>query len=460
MAKVGKLFVEKAAKHRVVTEEQAVAIFENIKKSGRYLFNKSHSVAYAINCYRSAHAKAHFPLYFFTSYLYWAKEKQDPLKEMRQLIADAKHYDITVCVPRVSQLRSHFGTDGVDITFGLADVKGIGDKAVEKMRAALPAAEEELGPLPSWTWFEYLTHFSDHAGAQVNRRMCEVGAMRDLTDAQRQRLLAEFEAWDRLTEKEQEGVRGLGEAVPEVEPVKREERVEVIKWPSKFKKADKDEALERLGEEGCRAEFGIKLAKKMVPVVGEDGKPLTRVVGTLDPPRVVFNLEDAIEALLARPGAVTKGRREKVESILDLLREPPTALVDTPHWLAKVEEEALGIPITSSHVASADRSMVNCTVKEYHNGKRNSRRDDLTVMAVEVQDLYKRTVQNGDNRGRGMASMILADDTGTLEEVVMFPDAWEAYGHMLLRPNAVVAVGGKRSYRDETTFIVERVWEI
>lgn len=151
-------------------------------------------------------------------------------------------------------------------------------------------------------------------------------------------------------------------------------------------------------------------------------------------------------------------RRDKVQSLLSLLENPPAPLIDTVGWIAKKEEESLGVALTHSQTEAADKSIVNCTIKEYNDGYESGKQ---IIFAVQIQEVFERTVRNGDNRGRKMASLIIADDTGVLEDVVVFPDAWERHSHSLFRENTVVAIGGQRTWKEgENTFIVEEVWDI
>src|SRR6185312_13562245 len=63
MAEVGKLFVKKAERLGVVTREQAESIFDNMRKSGRYLFNKCISgYTKILRPTRDKHSKSWCPL--------------------------------------------------------------------------------------------------------------------------------------------------------------------------------------------------------------------------------------------------------------------------------------------------------------------------------------------------------------------------------------------------------------
>lgn len=178
MAKVEKMFYEGAIKVGIVNEEEAKEIFGWIKESQRYSFNKSHSLSYAVNGYWSAYCKAHFPVQFFTSYLRFAKDKQEPLVEIRELVNEAKAMDVEVLTPDLRAMKKHFYTDGKLIRFGLADIKGIGEIQVEKLKTAVIAAEEMYGKkLADLNWYEFLVLITPNASSTVIERLITTGAM-------------------------------------------------------------------------------------------------------------------------------------------------------------------------------------------------------------------------------------------------------------------------------------------
>lgn len=133
MSKVKKSFLSGCESQKIVTLEQAEQIFGWIEKSQRYLFNKSHSVSYAINAYLSAYAKAHFPRVFFASYLRYAKDKMDPQSEIKELVQNANEMNIKVNIPDIRLLNEHFTINQKHIYFGLTDIKGVGKSVYEKI---------------------------------------------------------------------------------------------------------------------------------------------------------------------------------------------------------------------------------------------------------------------------------------------------------------------------------------
>lgn len=206
MAKCKKMFLDGAKAAGILTDEQAAEVFGWIEKSQRYAFNKSHAACYGVTGYYSAYIKAHFPIAFFTAWLKNAHEKQDPKQEVFELVNDAKHFDIEVEPPDLRTMRPHFHTDRKTIKFGLGAIKGIGDAQVQKLEVAAMGVTASLGkPISEWTWWEFLSQFSDKVSSAVVIKLIQVGALR-WTNMQRSAMEAEFKVWNGLTDKEREWV--------------------------------------------------------------------------------------------------------------------------------------------------------------------------------------------------------------------------------------------------------------
>lgn len=396
MAKTKTEFVKKAKALGVLTDEQIEYIFANIEKSQRYSFNKSHSVSYGLIGYQTAHAKAHFPIQFFTSYLFHAKEKQDPLREIRELVNDARAFGFNVIPPNFNDLEPNFSNDGIVIKFGLADVKGIGFSIINKMRMTISEVEETCHKhRTTWSWFDFLIYFSEHANGGVVKRMIEVGAMADYS-LPRQKMLSEYEIWKSLTDKER-----------------------------------------------------TRICQMKLPNPNSDGLfPKSKD----DEPK---DLAHAIELLLEVPkGVANKNRRAKVESLLQTLKCPPRPMTDNPTWVADIEEQLLGIPITQNRADASHESEANTTCKQYREGK-----DEKDMrLGVDIQDFREISIQKGDNRGRKMCFVTVSDKTGSLEDVTLFSDMWEKHGNLISIGNTV-EIRGRRDFR-RGSFIVEEVKQL
>jgi DNA polymerase III alpha subunit len=167
------------------------------------------------------------------------------------------------------------------------------------------------------------------------------------------------------------------------------------------------------------------------------------------------NLAHAIEMLLEVPkGVANKNRRSKVESLLKTLHKPPRPLTDDISWVASVEEQLLGLPITVNRADASHESEANTTCQEYRDGKDGN---DLRL-GVDIQDFREITIQNGDNRGRKMCFLTVSDKTCSLEDVTLFSDMYEKYGNMISIGNTV-EIRGRRDFR-RGSFIVEEVKQL
>ncbi len=120
---------------------EAGQIFELIERFAGYGFNKSHSTRYAFIAYQTAYMKAHWPVEFMAALLTYEMGDTDKVVEY---IAECREMDVEVMAPDINDSGVNFtplyretgrGSKGV-IRFGLAAVKGVGEKAVEQIIAA------------------------------------------------------------------------------------------------------------------------------------------------------------------------------------------------------------------------------------------------------------------------------------------------------------------------------------
>ena len=165
-----------------LAKQQAGQIFELIERFAGYGFNKSHSTRYAFIAYQTAYMKAHYPVEFMAALLTYEMDNTDKIVDY---IAESNQMGIEVRAPDINE-------SGVDFTplyeqqegehkgrgvirFGLAAVKGVGEKAVEQ----IIAAREEIGG------FQSLFHFCENvdlraANKQVLEALIKAGAFDDL----------------------------------------------------------------------------------------------------------------------------------------------------------------------------------------------------------------------------------------------------------------------------------------
>ena len=160
-----------------LSEPQARQIFELIERFAGYGFNKSHSTRYAFIAYQTAYMKAHWPVEYMAALLTYEMDNTDKVVDY---IAECGEMGIEVLAPDINESGVDFtplyGEQADDqkkgvIRFGLAAVKGVGEKAVEQ----IIAAREKVGR------FQSLFHFCENvdlraANKQVLEALIKAGA--------------------------------------------------------------------------------------------------------------------------------------------------------------------------------------------------------------------------------------------------------------------------------------------
>ncbi len=203
------------AKVKGVDAKIAERVFDLMEKFAGYGFNRSHSAAYGMLTYQTAYLKHYFPVEFFAALLTCDKDDTDAIVKF---IAEAKGHGIRVLRPDINESDTDFNvvtlqkrpasaakaapapapsaraksrangaapgaaeatTEGA-IRFGLGAVKGVGEGAVEVIRAA----RDEAGPFTSL--FDFCKRVD---GRKVNRKVVEAlvksGAFDGLAEAAR-----------------------------------------------------------------------------------------------------------------------------------------------------------------------------------------------------------------------------------------------------------------------------------
>lgn len=179
IAKERERFIEGCVDKKL-TKQQAEQIFELIERFAGYGFNKSHSTRYAFIAYQTAYLKAHWPVEFMAALLTYEMDNTDKIVDY---IGECGQMGIEVLAPDINESGVDFTplykqetVDGEQrkrgvIRFGLAAVKGVGEKAVEQ----IIAARKEVGR------FQSLFHFCENvdlraANKQVLESLIKAGA--------------------------------------------------------------------------------------------------------------------------------------------------------------------------------------------------------------------------------------------------------------------------------------------
>lgn len=173
-------FINGCVEKGIVDEKTATQIYENIEKSNRYSFNKSHGVVYATDAYWSAYCKCHDMPIFFEVCLNHAHKKPKWKDEIRDLVMDCNHFGIDVNPPRLDRLFKDFTylEDEGAIYYGLQHIKNVGESAVDEFFENVKEAEELLGkPIHEFEWLEILMTVLCKTNKRVAEALISCGAI-------------------------------------------------------------------------------------------------------------------------------------------------------------------------------------------------------------------------------------------------------------------------------------------
>jgi len=126
------VFLDGAAR-RGIGAEDAAKIFDLLTKFADYGFNKSHAAAYAALSYRAARLSARRPAAFFAALLQHDRDDADRLAVIGQ---EARRRGVRVLRPSVQTSRAGFFLEGDAVRWGLAGIRGVGDRDAEAVVAA------------------------------------------------------------------------------------------------------------------------------------------------------------------------------------------------------------------------------------------------------------------------------------------------------------------------------------
>jgi DNA polymerase-3 subunit alpha len=122
------------ARAKGVSERKAIKLFELIEYFAGYGFNKSHSAAYALLAYQTAYLKANYPWHFAAAL--FTIEAQNTEK-LAMYLAEARERGIPVLPPDINQSQLNFSVErGTGVRFGLTAIKGLGEGAINSIIAA------------------------------------------------------------------------------------------------------------------------------------------------------------------------------------------------------------------------------------------------------------------------------------------------------------------------------------
>lgn len=196
-------FIKGCVDTKEVDEIEAKSIFENIKASARYIFNKSHSYSYAIIGYQTAWVKAHFPEQYICAWLIISKSEAKPLEEIRSMMSEARRLKIKVYGPSARNLPTvNFFIDDHCVFFALSSIKSCSKAAFQKI-ARTDADFKKMN------WTEFIINYSHYLSKSQIIPMCRTGCFDDFSLKSRLRCEFEFNQWNLLTSVQKAKVRSF-----------------------------------------------------------------------------------------------------------------------------------------------------------------------------------------------------------------------------------------------------------
>lgn len=116
-----------------LSTKEAEGIYDYLEQVGRYAFNKSHSVTYALLAYRMAYLKTHYPHEFMAAMMTGEAADKEKIKRYQfecVRLADFLDVEINLLPLDINTSEKNFIVDGNDIRFGFIAFKGISDDAI------------------------------------------------------------------------------------------------------------------------------------------------------------------------------------------------------------------------------------------------------------------------------------------------------------------------------------------
>jgi len=152
-------------------------------------------------------------------------------------------------------------------------------------------------------------------------------------------------------------------------------------------------------------------------------------------------------------GCANVKRRAAVQSHADMLENPPSPQNDSIPWLVWAEVQTLGLAVTVSKVEAFTLEDVNTTCKDFQTGKTG-----MLIFGVEVKDFREVKTKKGKQAGKEMAFMSISDPSGTIDNIVCFPETWQNYKHLVIKGNTILLKGERD--RENNGLIVQTISQL
>ena len=123
------LQIEGCIKHEI-SEDVAVAIWDQMVDFAKYAFNKSHAAVYAAISMQTAYLKAHYPLEFASGLL---TSVTDKTKKLAAYVNEYRKNRLKILPPDVNSSGMTFTVVGNAICYGMSAIKNVGKDALKQI---------------------------------------------------------------------------------------------------------------------------------------------------------------------------------------------------------------------------------------------------------------------------------------------------------------------------------------
>lgn len=351
--------------------------------------SNSHSASYSTLSAKTIFQKAHFTKAFYKAKLQSCADKTNiNSATVSDYINEAKLFNISVRLPKFTDLRDTFYIKDGDISFGLRDIKGFGESTFKSISASVDSFPDKDN-LKNYTWNELLIKF-----------------------------LIQYKI-------PQEGKTGT---------------------PPRL---ISESIVDSLIKAGAFSYFG-KSRSELLAYYGlfsylthTDVKYLNGIMAGLD----LNNTTSLFNTIgrLVKDGGIFKSQPRLAGFHDEIKSFNSKKLTDSPLWVTFCEDSLLGVPITCQKIDSYDTTEANMTLKAFITGGNS----DYAVYACDIEDSQERILTKGKNAGEVWASIILSDGTAKLS-VAVWPEDYKRWASLLYKGNSVIIRGerGKGKYKD------------
>ncbi len=212
-----------------IPEEITIKTWETIINSADYQFSKNHAYSYSYTTAINTFLKVNYPKEFFLCLLQLSKSEPNQLTEIAEIQRELKEFNIKLLPPHIYKSKLDFSIEKDGIRFGLGSVKGLSDRALEKLDRFLH---------PFSNKFDIFNSAKEcKLSIAVLSSLIMAGALDDCFKQSRSWMVLEACTFNILTQKEKEWAFKLGpendwdliKIIPKLKDIKDEKGKPIIK---------------------------------------------------------------------------------------------------------------------------------------------------------------------------------------------------------------------------------------